>query len=232
MLPWLDYYVSPFCLGCPGKLSLRACPFSFRDLGLQKTGLSSAMSLSGLNLICSSLDISSSLVRALDLIWNRPGLPSHCLTWEAQSRQNLMKTRLVHRSARNVPQAIKKALKLMEDRTWQGIAGAQGHQNPSLRPRSRTTGFWGAIVGPKDLVTRPISYQVQGPRRGGRNVREQTKKVQTAKRRCRWQSCSRQIEITEGESGTPPRAVSQTVPRESTSAMRQPWEYSGRAILG
>ena len=30
----------------------------------------------------------------------------------------------------------------------------------------------------------------------------------------------------------PPRAVSQSVPRESTSAMKQPWENSGRAILG
>ena len=55
---------------------------------------------------------------------------------------------------------------------------------------------------------RPISYQAQGLRRGGRNVRGRTKKVQIARRHCRGQSCSRQTEITEGESGTPPRAVS------------------------
>ena len=203
MLPWLDHCVSPLCLGCPGKLSLRACPFSFHDLGLQKTGLSSATFPGGLNLICSSLDIYSSSVRALDLIWNGPGLSSHCLTWGAQSRQNLMKTRLVHRSARNVPQASKKALKLMEDKTWQGIAWAQGHQNPSLYPKSRTTRFWGAIVGPKDLITWPISYQVQGPRRGGRKVWGRTNKVQTGRRRCRGQFCPRKIEVTKGKVARP-----------------------------
>ena len=36
----------------------------------------------------------------------------------------------------------------------------------------------------------------------------------------------------EGESGTPPRAASQSVLRESTSAMSQSWEYSGGAIQG
>ena len=79
---------------------------------------------------------------------------------------------------------------------------------------------------------RPISYQAQDPRRGRRNVRGRTKKVQTTRRRYRGQSCSRQTEIMEGESGTPPRAVSQSILRESTSAMSQPWEYSGRAIPG
>ena len=58
------------------------------------------------------------------------------------------------------------------------------------------------------------------------------KNVQTAKKRSRGQSYSWQTEITEGESGTPPRAVSQSVLRESTSAMSQPWEYSGGPIRG
>ena len=58
------------------------------------------------------------------------------------------------------------------------------------------------------------------------------KKVRTARRRYRGQFCSRQTEITEGESGMPPRAVSQSVPRESTSAIGQPWEYGGGAIQG
>ena len=42
----------------------------------------------------------------------------------------------------------------------------------------------------------------------------------------------RQTKITEGKSGTPPRATSQSVPRESTSAMGQPWEHGGGAIQG
>ena len=78
----------------------------------------------------------------------------------------------------------------------------------------------------------PFHTKPKGPHREGRNVRGWTKKVWTAKRRCRRQSCSRQTEIIEGENGTPLRAVSQSIPRESTSATRQPWENSGRTILG
>ena len=44
-------------------------------------------------------------------------LPSHRLMQEAQNRQNLMRTRLVYRSARNIPQTSEKALALMEDKT-------------------------------------------------------------------------------------------------------------------
>ena len=40
------------------------------------------------------------------------------------------------------------------------------------------------------------------------------------------------IVITEGKSGKPPKAASQSVPRESTSAMSQPWEYGRGAIQG
>ena len=36
----------------------------------------------------------------------------------------------------------------------------------------------------------------------------------------------------EGKSSTPPKAASQGVPRENTSAMSQPWEYGGEAIQG
>ena len=78
------------------------------------------------------------------------------------------------------------------------------------------------IVGPKNLATWPISYQTQGLRRGGRNVRGRTNKAQIARRRCRGQSCPRQTEITKGKNGTPPKAASQSILRESTSAMSQP----------
>ena len=50
--------------------------------------------------------------------------------------------------------------------------------------------------------------------------------------RCRGQSCPWQTEITEGKSSTPPKAASQSVPKESTSVMSQPWEYGGGAIQG
>ena len=46
-----------------------------------------------------------------------------------------------------------KTLALTEDKTWQAMIKARGRQNPSLRPKSRTTGFWGAIVGLKSFST-------------------------------------------------------------------------------
>ena len=58
----------------------------------------------------------------------------------------------------------------------------------------------------------PISYQAQGPRRGGRNVRGQTKKVQTTRRRCQGQPYPQQTEVTEGKSGTPLKTASPGVP--------------------
>ena len=88
------------------------------------------------------------------------------------------------------------------------------------------------LWGQRIWQPRPISYQAQGLHRGERYVQGRIKKVQIAKGRCRGQSCPWQTKIMEGESGTPPRAVSQSVPRERTSVMRQSWEYSGGAIPG
>ena len=65
----------------------------------------------------------------------------------------LMTARLVCRNTKSVPWAGEEALAPMEDRTWQTMMKARGYQNPHLHPRSRITGFWGAIVGPKNLVT-------------------------------------------------------------------------------
>ena len=93
-------------------------------------------------------------------------------------------------------------------------------------------GFEGLLWGQRFWKPRPISYQAQDPRQGGRNVRGRTKKVRTAKRHCRGQFCSQQTKITKGESGMPPRAVSQSVLRESTGATRQLWENSGRTSTG
>ena len=68
--------------------------------------------------------------------------------------------------------------------------------------------MWGQRI----WQSQPISYQVQGPRRGGRNARGSTKKVQAARRRCRGQSCSWRTKVTEGESGTPIKIASPGVP--------------------
>ena len=64
-----------------------------------------------------------------------------------------MRARSVYQSARSVPWTGEKTLALTEDKTWQAMIKAQGHQNPPFRPRSRTAGFWGAIVGLKNLAT-------------------------------------------------------------------------------
>ena len=70
--------------------------------------------------------------------------------------------------------------------------------------------MWGQRV----WQPQPISYQAQSLHREGRNVRGQTKKVQTARRRCRGQSCLRRTEVTEGESGTPLKTASLGVPNK------------------
>ena len=89
-------------------------------------------------------------------------LPLHRWMWEAPSHQNLIRARSVYRSARSVPWSGEKTLALTEDKTWQAMTKARGYQNPPLRPRSWTAGFWGAIVGSKNLTT-PTHF-ILGPR--------------------------------------------------------------------
>ena len=69
---------------------------------------------------------------------------------------------------------------------------------------------------------RPISYQAQGPCRGGRNARGRTKGIQTARIYCQGRPYPRQTKITEGESAMPPEAVPSSIPKEVPSLVSQP----------
>ena len=152
--------------------------------------------------------------------------------WEAQSRQNLMRARSVYRSSRNKPWTSEKALALTEDKTWQSMIKARGHQNPPLRPRSRTTGFWGAIVGLKNLTTsahlilspRPMPRRKEWPR--------MNKKVQVAQKHRRGQSGPRPTQILVGKNGPPSTATSQSVSRKRTSTVGQLREHGVRTVQG
>ena len=62
-----------FPLGRSGDCPWWCAAFSFRDLGLPRTGLSSTASPSSSDLLCSFSDISSTSVWALGLIWNGLG---------------------------------------------------------------------------------------------------------------------------------------------------------------
>ena len=66
---------------------------------------------------------------------------------------------------------------------------------------------------------RPISYQVQGPCRGGRNVRGRTKGTQTTRIYCWGRPYPRQTKIKEGESATSSEAVPSSIPKEVPSPM-------------
>ena len=79
---------------------------------------------------------------------------------------------------------------------------------------------------------RPISYQVQDPRRGRRNVQGWAKNVQAARRRCQGQPCPRRTEITEGESGTLSRTASPGILNKKTNIVGQQWGRGGGAIPG
>ena len=84
----------------------------------------------------------------------------------------LMTAHLVHRNARSMPWAGEKALTLTGNKTRLAMTRARGHQNLPFLPRSRIAGFWGAIVGSKDLATpahfisstRPTSWRKKCPR--------------------------------------------------------------------
>ena len=77
---------------------------------------------------------------------------------------------------------------------------------------------------------RPISYQAQGPRRGRRNVRGWTRKVQVAERHRQGQSCPQPTKVTEGESGTPSNIALPGVPNKRTNTVGQLWGHGGEAI--
>ena len=89
-----------------------------------------------------------------------------------------------------------------------------------------------SVVGPKNLATpahftsssRPTPRRKKCPR-----MNEESPNCQETLPRT---ILSWQTEIAEGKCGTPPKAASQNVPRKSTSAMRESWEYSGEAIPG
>ena len=87
---------------------------------------------------------------------------------------------------------------------------------------ARQQDFKGLLWGQRIWGPRPISYQAQGPRQGGRNVRGQTKEIQTTRIYCWGWSYPRQTKITERESATPPEAVPSSILKEVPSPVGQP----------
>ena len=118
----------------------------------------------------------------------------------------------------------------MEDKTWQAMIKARGHQNPPLRPRSRTAGFWGAIMGAKNLTTlahfilspRPTPRMKEWPRMN----KESPNSLETLPRTILFSA----FQIQERKNGTPSKAASQSAPRKRTSTVGHPWGYSVGAI--
>ena len=137
---------------------------------------------------------------------------------------------------------------------------ARGHQNPLFRLRSRTAGFWGAIVGSKNLATpahfilspRPTPRKKKCPRTNEESPNCQAAALRTILSSANWdyrreerhaikgrltehpkeKDCPQPTEIIEGKSSMPSKAGSQSIPRKRTSTMGQPWEPGGGAIQG
>ena len=80
-------------------------------------------------------------------------LPSHHPTWGAQNRQNLMKTRARYRSAKDVSWVNEKPWRQQMKRLDKPVRYPEDIKTLLPVSRSRTVGFWGTIVGPKDLGT-------------------------------------------------------------------------------
>ena len=68
--------------------------------------------------------------------------------------------------------------------------------------------FKGLLWSQRIWQPRPISYQAQGPRWGGRNVRGSTKRASVARKHRRGQSCPRPTKIVRKRSDTPLKTTS------------------------
>ena len=79
---------------------------------------------------------------------------------------------------------------------------------------------------------RPIPFQAQGPRRGGRSARRRMKGIQTAIMYCRGRPCPRQAKITGEEGATSPEAIPLRIPKEIPSPTGQPQEHGRKATPG
>ena len=86
----------------------------------------------------------------------------------------------------------------MGPRTSKSSSPSEEPDNKILRGYCGVKGFGKA---------QPISYQAQGPRRGGRSARERIKGIQTARIYCRGRPCPQQTKITEGEGAMSPEAI-------------------------
>ena len=72
MLLWLAYWAQNFLWNARGDCLWQRGVYPFRDFGLPRTGLSSAVCPGSLDSLCSSSSISFSSAWALGLIWNGP----------------------------------------------------------------------------------------------------------------------------------------------------------------
>ena len=143
-----------------------------------------------------------------------------------------MKTRFIYQSARNMPQTSEEALALMEDKTWQTMTKARCHQNPPLCLRSRTTGFWWGIVGPKNLTT--LAHFIMSPRptlrreKWLRMDKERTNSLETLSRTILLSAS----QTPGGKNSTPAKAASQSTLKRRTNTVGYPWAYGVGTIQG
>ena len=156
---------------------------------------------------------------------------SHRWMWEAQSHPHLMKTRFIFQGSKNMSRADEESLELIGDKDWQVLTEAWCLQNPPLRLRIRTVGFWGAIVGPENLYPGPLSIKAQGPRQGEKLSRTSSERPNSLEMQLRMtlSSASRGLK---GNNDTSSEAASKALPAEKVSRMVLARGYSVGVVQG
>ena len=124
-----------------------------------------------------------------------------------------------------------KSLELIGDKDWQALTVAWCHQNPPLRPRIRTAGFWGAIVGPENLCFGPLSIKAQGPRRGEKLPRTSSEKPNSLEMQPRMTLSSASLGL-KGNNDTSSKVASKELPEEKASRMGLARGYSVGVVQG
>ena len=144
-----------------------------------------------------------------------------------------MTMHLVRRSAKSVPWVDKETLTPIgkQDSTGHDVGPRTSKSSsPSEEPGSMI--LRGYCEARRFQRLRPIPFQAQGPRQGGRSARGRMKGIQTARIYCRGRPCPRQAKTTREEGTTSPEAISLGIPKEIPSPIGQPQEHGRKATLG
>ena len=135
-------------------------------------------------------------------------------------KKALMTMHLLRRSAKSVPWVDEETLTPIgkQDSTGHDV-GPRTSKSSSLSEEPGSMILMGYCGARRFQRFRPIPFQAQGPRRGGRSVRGRMKGIQTTRMYCQGRPYPWQAKITREEGITSPEAIPLRIPKEIPSPM-------------